>query len=237
MLIDCIKDISFKISSSAQGKRKIVECFGTPGVGKTYVSNQLSDAFRKDAINFSRLPIDLASFSRVRRILFKIWLIFYLVLFERKIVSIVNSLVNAYRLNHLGHRIKLFFNWLYLCAIIRSESQAFEVVLLDQGIGQALWSNSYYGRLVISYDEVSSLLDELLVILSIDSLFVLHVGADSNKIESRLLSREKGNSPLDKKGTQFLQRGTNITDQTLFVLNNLERKCSALEVVNVDNNF
>ena len=43
-------------------------------------------------------------------------------------------------------KIKLVFNLLYVCALIRSEAKRADILVLDQGLAQALWSTLYYGE-------------------------------------------------------------------------------------------
>ena len=171
---------------------KIIEFFGIPGVGKSYMakttiqgkafhpldiyeqSNKLLRIFKKTTLIIRHFPTAISSF-----------------LWARKFVSCHSSM-------GVIRRCKVTFNWVFIDSIIRDAAQGqHALVVLDQGITQGLWSTHFGTNDKSSVEVFSTLISNFLQKLPITEWIIVHVVASKGIVKARLANR-KGHSPLDQ---------------------------------------
>ncbi len=168
----------------------VVEFFGVPGVGKSYLA--------KNAVPPSvDRPMDRFSEGiRIQRISRKVLLML------RHLPSAVAAGLWATRLTdlfpsmHWHRHIKVLFNWMFIDCVIREAARCGNPTLvLDQGIVQALWSTQF-GANDCPADELRALLQQYHETLPITKWKVVRVIADMETVRQRV-DRREGCSPVD----------------------------------------
>ena len=171
---------------------KVVEFFGVPGVGKSYLVRTAVSA------NIAR-PMDrFSQGGRVQRFRRKVWLML------RHLPKAVSSTLWARKLISLypamGSRRwwKVLFNWVFLDCLIREAARCrTPVLVLDQGIAQALWSTQFGAGGRCPTEEVRTPLRRYLEGLPISEWAVVRVTAPPEIVKKRVEGRE-GFSPVDR---------------------------------------
>ena len=198
----------------------MVECFGIPGVGKTHVALRIChmlEAEAKSTINPGMHVSRASSFNRVTK---KTILILRGSIKSPSALKIVFRLIKLHRPERLHIWLKLIANWLYVRALIMDGSLPGAVHVLDQGIGQAVWSTRFYGRESPKPQVVVGSLMKFLDTLPIASILIVNVAAPGSVVLERLTNRRDGRSPLDKdKG--LWERANEVTIATKCVLEHL----------------
>ena len=93
-------------------------------------------------------------------------------------------------------RSKVLFNWMFIDCVVREAARCGNsVIVLDQGIAQALWSTQF-GTNDCPADELRSLLQRYLAGLPICEWQVVRVTASEETVRQRVEER-KGLSPVD----------------------------------------
>lgn len=176
----------------------IVECFGVPGVGKTYVASQICQMLEAEGISVNDFAMIIGRASSYSRIIRKSRLIIGSTAKNLSVLKIVFRMVNLHRPKKLRYWLKLIVNWLYVRALIANQSQSDEVRVLDQGVGQAIWSTRFYGKEAPKHEVVVGALMEFLERLPIAALVIVSIDAPDKVVLERLRNRRDGQSPLDK---------------------------------------
>ena len=214
----------------------IVEFFGMPGSGKTFIAKHLIDCLRQEGFRVSDRAVVLSQERSWKRVLGKIGLVIRGLLFGNGILRSVLAIVSNYEIAGLGTKIKLVFNWLYLCTLIRDDSKHSEYIILDQGLGQALWSTLYYGKRRLEVQTVEEFFSDLPEKLPIDLLHIVHVQAHERKVEMRLGNRKDGKSPLDRDIDGAWQHAVLVTAEARSILDQLSECLLGILVTDVSNN-
>ena len=168
-----------------------------PGVGKTFLARHLTRMLKGQGLQVSERGLSVAADSRFTRISAKLCLVIYGLLSERNSLGPVLALIGASGVASNRAKLKLVFNWLYLCALIRRESSQYPIVVMDQGLAQALWSTLFYGVERPQDDLFAQQFCSLLDALKLQSLQIIQVHAPEETIKSRIDGRKHGMSPLD----------------------------------------
>ena len=94
---------------------KVVEFFGTPGSGKTYLSSMSYRYFNKDlTCMVSKPSVDIGRMNVIKRIFFKVFAALYLVTVSLATASSVVRLVSEFHSKKDYTLVKLVFNLLYI---------------------------------------------------------------------------------------------------------------------------
>ena len=131
---------------------QVVEYFGTPGSGKTFLSNNLYNDlinYKEKNINKASLVIGKMHFSK--RVFVKLLLIIYLILLHPKILLNIIILVKEFHSKNDIILVKLTFNFIYVVGLLLYSRKYKKIVIMDQGIFQAVWSCIFHGN-NIKYD-------------------------------------------------------------------------------------
>lgn len=179
-------------NSQQSGYLKVVDFLGVPGVGKSFL---VGKAVPKD----TERPMDwFSQGSRMQRIRRKVFLIlrhipsaFVSVLWARKVIRLYQPM--GWR-----RRWKVLFNWVFVDCLIREAARLQKSVLvLDQGIAQALWSTQFGAQDAFPGEAVPKVLLKYIADLPISEWSVINVTAPPEIILKRVEGRE-GFSPLDR---------------------------------------
>lgn len=216
--------------------RIVIECFGMPGVGKSYLSSKLGKMLEADGLRVGDHIITISKkMPSAKRIPNKIWLIVTTLWANRRTNTTIWKLTRLHRPPNIKLFSKLLINWLFVNALIHIKSRDSDIVLLDQGLSQALWSTKYYGRSKPDNHVVARLMLRLLKDLHIAPLSIIYVSADDSLIKKRIGSRgKKGSSPLDHNMNEFM-RAKAATEQSLAIFELLAEQEATLIITHFDN--
>ncbi len=215
-------------------KYSLIECFGSPGVGKTYQATNLINNISECGLNDCN-NLDIEKSNRFVRVIKKLYFIFRYIIFNRNLCLTLNSLLKLYSPLGCNYYVKLLFNWYYICGYIIHKLKKSDVIIMDQAISQALWSCAYYGNENINYDLLRIKINKLLNHISIDSILIINITANNSIINSRIFNRKNGMSPLDNADFSSIQKGHKITSEMHKILDKLVIDIPAIDIVTVEN--
>ena len=210
---------------------KVVEFFGVPGVGKSHLVRRAAPENAKQPMNWFNEG------GRARRIRRKAALMLRhleaalaATLWARKVIGLYSPM--GWRRSW-----KVLFNWVFVDCLIREAARGRSpVVVLNQGIAQALWSTKFGAGHECPCEEVRSLVRLYLERLPISEWCVVWVNAPLEVVQKRLEGRE-GCSPLDRD-TGSMAEAHCAEREVGKVLNNLMRSANSrptISVVNLEN--
>lgn len=214
---------------------KVIEFFGMPGCGKTFIANELVREMKKQGYEVDDLGPRLGKAGSLRRISFKLALVIMYLFANRKSLRHLMSLSRAGTGDGLIRQFKLMFNWLYVLSLIRNGAKDNVLVILDQGVVQALWSTLLSGT-AGNHAEAAVAFHRLLKVLPIESHCIVHVQADEEKIKARLKSRPGGKSPLDRDSDAAWGQASKALENVEAILTNLARSSSRIKLLIFENN-
>lgn len=217
------------------GGCRVMECFGLPGAGKSYLAEQICAHLKGAGLQVGGRAMLLGLSGTTNRILEKVGLILLALWKNRSANHIAWRLIRLYQPSSYRAFLKLIFNWLYICALIRSEVRNSDAVVLDQGIGQALWSTDFHSRHIPDREVVASLLVSLIQELQLSNLEILHVSANEECIKNRIQSRLNGNSPLDRNPGLWI-RAVAVTGRVRIILDDVVRLSESISIIDINNN-
>ena len=170
----------------------IYEFFGIPGVGKSYLART---AVPRD---IERPMERYSQGGRTQRVSRKALLLLRHLPAAFSTVSWAKEFVALYPQPTWSRRCKVIFNWLFIDALIRDVARGVDgIIVLDQGVAQAVWSTCFSATRKPSNDEALPLVQRFLERLPIGQWTVVHVTASESVIKSRLEQRS-GDSPVDR---------------------------------------
>lgn len=215
-------------------KGLVVECFGMPGVGKTFFAKALQTKLTEAGLSVDSRFLRPADEPRIKRVLYKLRLVVPF-LFIRPGCSwtLLRFVLQVGVTNPRDFSIVLF-NWFYVAASIRRGLRAGAVVLLDQGMAQAVWSTVYRGKESTPAD-VKQLFKRLQVELNLDEIFAVHVQAEEHVVIDRVHKRQHGGSPLDKAKDISTNRASQVNELVNKYIHGLEKSQPWLRIINIDN--
>lgn len=212
-----------------QRTNEIVECFGLPGAGKTYAAKKVVEVLRARGVCVGGLGIKISEVRPPFRLIAKLSLIalgFWGVL---SALPDIRRLLQLYKPMNSISRLRLLLNWLYLVALIRSRSTRGAILVLDQGIAQAIWSTQFWGLCTPPHQNVFALVDKLLTKLRVGRLSILDIKASDEKILQRIQARKDGRSPLDRD-LESWQRAGAVTQATRKALASWSRRSESISI-------
>jgi hypothetical protein len=171
---------------------KVVEFFGVPGVGKSYLFENSLSRDQRETIEI------YVKASRCRRFFRKLCLIL------RNLGSVPLIVFWSLRFVRFGsppffRLLKIIFNLVFVdCLIRESARQGKRVLVMDQGIAQALWSTCFGGAKADPVQALLKIVIGYLRSLPITSWEIFWVTSSKETLMMRIISRV-GNSPIDRK--------------------------------------
>jgi hypothetical protein len=217
---------------------QFLEFFGTPGSGKTYLSNLLYKQLSKDGVRgVNRLPVDVGNMGAIKRIFIKIVIIFYLLIASPSIALGIVKLVSGFHSKNDRIFLKLAFNLLYVIGAMQFCKKYNQIVIIDQGIFQAVWSCIFHGnKKDFNFDKILSILLMILSKVKITNLIVVRVSATDDNIKIRLKIRKiKGNSLLNTGDKKMIEKGIKTTTKTKEFLDYAAKNTSLFSITDFNN--
>jgi hypothetical protein len=218
---------------------QVIEFFGTPGSGKTYLSDIAYGKLNKNTINVvSKLSVAIGRMSSIKRVTIKIFFILYLMVVNFSVVLNVMKLVREFHSKTDRILIKLVFNFLHVVGIMEYCKNNNQVLIMDQGISQSIWSCIFHGNNVnYNCEIVSSLLLIIFSKIKSTNFLMVHVHVETDKIEARLKTRRiKGTSLLNSGNDKMVRRGVETTIRARNFLDHVSNHTSSFSIVDCTNN-
>lgn len=215
----------------------MVELYGIPGSGKSFVAERLIESLRQDGIQIDDAGLRLSKATAAGRIIGKFGLVMRELLRNGRLLRPIFSFVSAAGVRGIKRKSKLVFNWLYLGALIDLNTGRNQIIVMDQGLCQALWSTFFYAGGGADLERSVSFLREVLSMLPVKDLCVVSVSASDELIKRRISSRVRGHSPLDRDLEGSWQRATEVTKAVSRVIERLialEQNCKLVDIPNHD---
>ena len=211
---------------------KIYEFYGMPGVGKSFLSKHIVPEKYFHPMDFyNQCP-------KAYRFVYKILLILRYLFIPSSNFTLIWRLMKSYSFRYTFRKWRVLFNWLFIDAVIRDAAKAkHEVIILDQGIAQGIWSTQFgLDRRVMELD-FTKFINQFLQKLPVSKLVIIHVTAPVEIIKSRLNNR-LGCSPLDDDFSR-LSEAILADKATLTIIKNLTNTLSSIviRIVNVLNEY
>jgi Cdc6-like AAA superfamily ATPase len=217
---------------------QVIEFFGTPGSGKTHLSDIAYRELNKNTINVvSKLSVAIGRMNSIKRVIIKIFFILYLMVINFSVVFSVIKLVREFNSKADRVLIKLVFNFLYVVGVMKYCKNNNQILIMDQGISQSIWSCIFHGNNVdYNCDIVSSLLLKIFSKIKLNNLLMVHVHVETNKIETRLKTRKiKGTSLLNSGNDKMIRKGVETTIKARNFLDHVSDHASSFSIVDCAN--
>lgn len=169
--------------------KTIVEFFGEPGVGKSYVSDGLYERVNEES-GSRVVKGGGAAISQMSRLAWtKVWLISTAVCRHPLLAVRVLSFVLASGIRRPDAVLRVWSNFIFLLAHIRMNLGRADTVILDQGFGQALWSTIVRATNEPNEAKASELLSSLARSSKADRIVIVWVDAPESLHRDRLQER------------------------------------------------
>lgn len=217
---------------------QVIEFFGTPGSGKTHLSDIAYRELNKNTINVvSKLSVAIGRMNSIKRVIIKIFFILYLMVINFSVVFSVIKLVREFNSKADRVLIKLVFNFLYVVGVMKYCKNNNQILIMDQGISQSIWSCIFHGNNVdYNCDTVSSLLLIIFSKIKLTNILMVHVHVETNKIETRLKTRKiKGTSLLNSGNNKMIRKGVETTIKARNFLDHVSDHASSFSIVDCAN--
>jgi hypothetical protein len=224
------------IDGKTKNKLSIVELFGTPASGKTYIAEKLVNIMKggADAVYAQSLSINRS--RRAPRIPRKLLLVGFVALRHPILAWEYTRLVVISEQKNPKSFIRVLFNWLYVFSLVKCGGSKRKIVVMDQGFGQALWTMLYFSRRDrLPARCVIEKFNFAVRKLCIDSIVVGKVEAGEPAISERLRKGRVSESPLDRTEGATISFAQRITQQTEEILVEWSDGNDSVQLGHIDN--
>ncbi len=201
--------------SGAASAIKFIEFVGLPGAGKTTVAARLETALRDNGIRTVSRSVVLADNSpfiwrQCRRLLIvtrnisRCWHLYYLSL----------KLILASGQKSVRDMVKVTWNvWSVLALMANSRAAGHHIVVVDQGLLQAVWSIQLRSTKALSFDSWS----KLLLTAGITDILFIHIQSEIAIARNRVSTRVHKGTRLDPRAQEdiadrWLAASANMTN-------------------------
>jgi thymidylate kinase len=172
----------------------LVEFFGLPGAGKSSMSRHVAEILLSRGLAVDEVTYDIDHrHRRPMRAVFKVARILRYSGANPRKALVFSAGIAATEQATLSDLAKSALNWIYIASLASCERSDGRIVLLDQGLAQALWSIGFAAR----REAWLNLLDD-----SVDGVIgpdmVVYVRADLQTVRDRLARREPRVSRLER---------------------------------------
>jgi hypothetical protein len=178
--------------------------------------------------------LKLSNASPRRRVSGKLGLVLHELVRNTERFQAIVSFVSVVGIKGVKRKAKMVFNWMYLCAVVDLDSRQEQVIVLDQGFSQALWSTFFYAEEIPDATISVNFLHKLLHKLPVGDLLIVNVFADDESIKRRISGRE-GASPLDRNLDRNWIRAIRVTQATKAAIEQFSRQNPDCEIVDYPN--
>ena len=231
--LDFIENLTKRPNHSFQ----VLEFMGTPGCGKTHLSEITYKWFQNKPTIVNRLSIYIGKMSFLKRVISKTFFVLFLIVMNSGSALNVIKVIRQFHFKIDRIFIKLSFNLMYVIGVIRFCKNKNQILIMDQGISQSIWSCIFHGNNAnFNSENASSILITIFSKIRLDNLLAVHVRAELEKIKFRLGTRlMKGTSPLNSGKPELIRKGVQTTLKTRDVLDKVSRHAALLTIVDVRN--
>lgn len=208
----------------------LVEFFGMPGVGKSVLSNRISEILSANDISVEQNAYFLShQVGRLKRVSIKLLRVLKEQLFHPKYAFVSIKTILQTEQKTTVDLVKVIFNWFFVTSLLRNDKHYDGVRLFDEGIFQALWSIGFSGKkgAIASMAPVFSL-------IPLPALIVVPE-ASLPTIKSRLSGRERHDSRLENGSEDLLGFAASLFAEVKVVLQALTEQHNGLHLSIVDN--
>ena len=218
---------------------QVVEFFGTPGSGKTFLANilynQVNLNSEMEALKYSS---DIGKMPTLKRVIVKMVIVFYLLIVSPCTLINIVKFVKVFHHRNNKVLIKLVFNFIYVVGLILFCKKYNKILIMDQGITQAVWSCIFHGdNSSFNTDNASNFLIIIFSKIKITNLLMVNLKVSKENIKSRLHTRKvKGTSILNTEDEKILDKGINTSLEALEFFSNISKNISFFSIHNHNNN-
>jgi hypothetical protein len=209
----------------------IVEFFGVPGVGKSYlVARAVPGNVCCPLGRFSRIGRGRRVFEKMAVLVRNFSVATATARWARDLIAISGP-------KNLRRGTKVGFNWMFIASIIRgAAAEQRGLIVLDQGLAQALWSTRFMAEKEFCSHSVSGSMKRSLASLPISEWTVVHVATTDERIQERIGGR-MGRSPLDVQPDLMVAARTaeNETRQVIDILAQEQDGLPKIRVIDLEN--
>ncbi len=209
-----------------------MEFFGLPGVGKSALSNRISEIlFEEYELSVKQGAYNLShKMGRFRRMLIKLYYVMKELIFHPHYTfASVRAIVKTQQ-RTIKDLIKVILNWLFVSSLLRSSRNSFGVQIFDEGIFQALWSIGFSGN-----DESLTIMQSVLTMAPLPDILVIPE-ANSDIIATRMSGRQRHDSRLEKGSDEMLHYANSLFKKIKMILVLFFDKRQQLRFFSVKNN-
>lgn len=222
-----------KLTKKRSKSIKIVEFFGLPGTGKTYLTNELSLKNKDKQKYFHTIDVyGKYSFVRKSRKVLSLWVYLFNINLFIKVIKIINFFPNM----KFSKKIKMLFNFLLIFSVVLKKKN-YKEIFFDQGIFQSLYSCFFYSNNISLSASDKKALEKLILKITkklmIGKFEINQVVTSDDVIRNRIKYRtNKGTSPINKLDTEtYLQCKISIS-KVLELFQAFESKIFLIQRVN-----
>ena len=229
-----LKTIIDMIKSSKENDLILIEAFGMPGSGKSYLTGKVH---KENEEYFCLHTIDFYQQSRILRVIYKMYIIFFELTLQPDLYRSAGNLLSNFNSLNFKNKMKLMFNFLYLISIIKRKFRSKKILILDQGIFQGLWSCHFYNNgITANKDDILSTINKIISKLGVDKMLVINIITDEKKITSRIKNRTmKGNTKLNINKAESLEKGFMANNFVCKYLKKLNITSDSIKIIDIQN--
>lgn len=211
------------------GVATLIEFFGAPGVGKSYLSNELVMQLKTEGVRFSSQAVDIGAMPTLRRMYSKLCYIVPFFVLKPLMVADVFKFVFSSGVRGAMAVITVTINWLFVLGVLKWEFQKNDIVIFDQGLAQAYWSTVFRGA-AADPAKFHNFLCPLLDACGVRNMLIVDVSLDRKEHQVRLSSRNDGRSPLDDRDPMKFELGLQAAKSVRNILCGFEGVISNLRI-------
>lgn len=182
----------------------LIEFFGSPGAGKSTLSHLVAHYLSERGYAVDEVTYEVDhTLSKFQRLFVKLASISsYICRHPICAASDISRILGTQQATFSDAR-RAIFNWLYVTSVVTRAHSSESIVILDQGLAQAIWSVGFAARrktwldLCLSAARKRALKPDLIV----------HVSAKLQSVGDRLKSREQRISRIDHLGDNLALLG------------------------------
>jgi hypothetical protein len=224
--------MNFKVHKTA----KVIEFFGAPGVGKTYLAKEFVSHCRSTGVACGVQAINISALPASQRVFCKVLYVFLYIVLNPMMTGALFKFVFVSGIRGAKAVTTIVSNWLFVMAVVQWEVRKGDLIVLDQGFAQAYWSMVFRGAQADVF-EFQKFINRVLETCGVESLLVVDVACGREEHRVQLASRMNGDSPLDDGDTIKFEMGLQVTESVRKILFWLEKAFlkSEFELLNHEN--
>ena len=227
------------LNSIGSDETVLVEAVGSPGSGKTFLSELLEEALDESARTCMHHRIDSYGSTRTLQFVKKSLLILPAIIRCPALVGLSIRPVRLFPTVNRFQKLRVAFNFLLILSIVRSNLGKSSTFLFDQGLMQCFWSCCFRqcGNISATQREMlAEYVETVRNFLSINRIVVVFVSADLSNVGERLINREvRGSSTVDGSDFRSLVESESVSNSLRDILISKSKQLPALSIIDIPN--